>query len=422
MVKVNKNINYLIVCYFILLQTTFLGSGGILAITAIVFTTLSIHRGYLSRSTFKYSIPLLFIFLISFFSSLYKVTELNLYIFSKDILYLLNPIFYLFVGSLLYSLINDYKCFLKLLFVSIFIISLINLLQGLSQPSIFLDVSLKNRYKLDVSNVYAGIALVFLLYSKNVHDNFFVRPSSSWKYLIIAILVFSFLVSFSRVFYGAIFLMLLIPYIKNMRLIYLIYFFFVFLVFFIMYGSEILPDGRGATDGFIDKFLLSLNEMTVRQYDELSLIHQNWRGYEAYLGLVKFEEGNALEIIFGQGLGSGVVTPLRIFNGVKLDYLPFFHNGFITILLKSGFIGLFTFFLFLLKFLRYSFTVNPKLPLEKIAVYILRGIVFFLIIYTFAAHGIYKTDGPWIILILLSGTLKYLNDSNTSPHNLRNKI
>uniref|UniRef100_UPI003A97CDBE hypothetical protein n=1 Tax=Enterobacter hormaechei TaxID=158836 RepID=UPI003A97CDBE len=110
------------------------------------------------------------------------------------------------------------------------------------------------------------------------------------------------------------------------------------LLLIIIFGGSVLgsPEFVDGNKTFYDKMLYSVNEVTVTKMDDKYQITQNWRGYEAYMGLSKYLEGNVFQLLFGQGFSSLVKTPNWVFqDNDYLDYIPVFHNGYITILLKQ---------------------------------------------------------------------------------------
>jgi hypothetical protein len=167
---------------------------------------------------------------------------------------------------------------------------------------------------------------------------------------------------------------------------------------------------------FQSKINHSINEIIVKDYETSSQIMNNWRGYEAFLGLSKFYEGNFFEILFGQGFGAVVYTPEWIFGSEEnnLGVLPMFHNGFITILLKTGLTGLLIFFLFLYKLLK----IVPKSPFAKLnnhqqfTTLLLRSSVFTILFQTFVIHGIFTTSIPFSLIILTGASIKLLSQKN----------
>jgi hypothetical protein len=77
-------------------------------------------------------------------------------------------------------------------------------------------------------------------------------------------------------------------------------------------------------------------------------IQDNWRGYEAYQGMMKYEDGDALQQVFGFGFGARVDLGLIMKLGGK-DYedVPILHNEYVMLLVKTGVVGLLLYLVFL---------------------------------------------------------------------------
>ena len=80
-------------------------------------------------------------------------------------------------------------------------------------------------------------------------------------------------------------------------------------------------------------------------------IQANWRGYEAYQGLQKFNNGNTTQKVFGFGFGSRVDLDLIIkLSGEDYETVPILHNEYVMLLVKSGIFGLILYLIFIYQF------------------------------------------------------------------------
>lgn len=77
-------------------------------------------------------------------------------------------------------------------------------------------------------------------------------------------------------------------------------------------------------------------------------INNNWRGYEAYQGILKYRNGSDLQKALGYGFNArvdlGIIMKLA---GEDYDKVPILHNQYVTLLVKTGFIGLLLYLAFL---------------------------------------------------------------------------
>lgn len=141
---------------------------------------------------------------------------------------------------------------------------------------------------------------------------------------------------------------------------------------------------------FLDKLVGSFEEFRISDYSGLSDINKNWRGYEAYLGMQQVEQVGGIAHLFGVGFGSYVVGPFEN----KLQNIPFFHNGFVTIYLKAGLLGLMALAFFVFRLYRlaqaagYEARRNGDLRSTRASVMIAL-LTNAVLLQTLAAHGIY---------------------------------
>ena len=141
---------------------------------------------------------------------------------------------------------------------------------------------------------------------------------------------------------------------------------------------------------FFDKVLGSFAEFRLSNYSSMSDINENWRGYEAYLGTQVVEQAEPIARLIGVGYGSYAVSPFDH----KLQIIPFFHNGFVTIYLKAGFLGLIAFALFIFKLYRLAGaanregrrTGNPTIKKAAVTIVLMTNAILF---QTLTTHGVY---------------------------------
>lgn len=88
-------------------------------------------------------------------------------------------------------------------------------------------------------------------------------------------------------------------------------------------------------------------------------LNANWRGYEAYRGLLAYGSGSFLELIFGQGFGASIDLGFFAPLGEEGFYrkIAVLHNGYIFTLVKTGALG---FLLLVLFYARWWLLLNGK--------------------------------------------------------------
>lgn len=403
-----KNIALLYMAFLMLLSQTEWDKVAIFFALPALIALIFRHKK-MSFYGFRKIFFLNLIVIIGFVSGLMHLADYDLYYFFRDIIYFIQPTIFIVIGFYLYKEINSFKCFLQIIVITSTCISLYNMSYILTNPEIFFQLGIGSRYEYNLSNSSALLSFVILNYTKKNRYHLFKKYI---KLTFIYIAIFSIIISFSRTFYTLLLITLIIPYISRNRMVFIMYGASILLVLFIIFGGLLTEMKGGGNQGttFKSKVMHSLDEMIVRSYNSHTEINQNWRGYEAYLGLSKYYEGGVYELIFGQGYGAVVITPFWVFHGEKLNVLPIFHNGYITIILKSGLVGLFSFFLFLYTLLKVSFKViKEKNHQRQLAGMLLQSSVFIIFFQTFVVHGIFKTTVPVLLLVMIGGLLQIIS-------------
>jgi hypothetical protein len=351
---------------------------------------------------------LFFIICVGLVSSIFHIIDVNKYFMARDFLYFIQAPIFILIGIYSYLFVKDIKIILRVALITSFILTVNNLSSLVTNPALIFEVGLKTRYEYNFSNETAQLSFIIMLFSRIFRYKIF---NKYFEILIITISLFSILISFSRTYYALLLIAYLIPYANN-KIIMLCYWMSISMILFILCGSFIFDISAGGEQGFTfeSKILHSFDELIVHDYADASEINHNWRGYEAYLGLSKFSQGNAGEILLGQGFGAIVKTPFWLFQGEKLETIPIFHNGYLTIILKSGLIGLLLFFNFLYTILKKAvkFSITAISIEQKCLAVLLQAIVFIILFQTLVVHGIFKTTVPIMLLILTGALIQYL--------------
>ena len=370
---------------------------------------LELNRSKSSSFGLKKMFFLNLVVLMGFIAGVVHLAEYNLYYFTRDIMYFIQAPIFIIIGFYLCKNIFDFRELLKIIIMASLVITIYKIMELVINPSLFSQLGLQTRYEYRLSNPTALLAFTILFYARICKLKLF---GNFVEWFIMGVSLFSVAISFSRTDYVLTLAMIFIPYLSKLNYTLKAYWVTVLFVLFIIFGGLFFSVESNALKGnsFQSKINHSFNEILVRKYETTFEISQNWRGYEAFLGLTKFNEGNFIEILIGQGFGAVVYTPNWIFNGEmgSLDVLPMFHNGFITILLKTGLLGLIFFFLFLFKLLKVAseVTILGVSKLDKLTTILLQSAVFTVLFLTFVVHGIFTTTTPVLLLILMGATLK----------------
>lgn len=423
--KLNKNnpILWYLFVLMILSQTPWTKAVIFLAIPLLIH--LELHKNKKDSLASNKVFLLKLIVFIGFVSGLLHFLEYDLYYFGRDIMYFIQAPVFILMGIYLCKNIQDYKVLIKAIVLSSILITIYKLIELSINPSLIFKLGLVTRYEYDLSNPTALLAFIILFYARKLEIKLF---KNFIEWLIMVVSLFSVIISFSRTFYILLLVLIIIFYISKYKLILKIYWFTVFCALFVVFGGLFLNVNSESSQGstFQSKMSHSLDEIIVKDYRTSYEINQNWRGYEAFLGLSKFYKGNFIEILFGQGFGVVVYTPNWIFGEeqTNLNILPMFHNGFITILLKTGLVGLLIFFLFLFKLLQTVPKVDFKTlnKQQQFTALLLRSAVFTILFQTFVVHGIFTTSIPFLLIVLIGASIKMNISENRFLNKKRNEF
>ena len=103
-------------------------------------------------------------------------------------------------------------------------------------------------------------------------------------------------------------------------------------------------------------------------------------------------------ILFGKGLGSTINLGRKVWSndGAYIQYIPILHNGFATIFLKSGLIGVLLLLLFIYLLLKQKKSENQLIQSIN---FLLIGSAIFLIVSNWVFMGLYlKLDNKSILI------------------------
>ncbi len=152
-------------------------------------------------------------------------------------------------------------------------------------------------------------------------------------------------------------------------------------------------------DSFIDKLLFSMNEIKPKVFLLDSDIHNYWRGYETFQGVMKFHQHSNIEKSIGSGMGASINIDFGKrgrFDDAKIYNLTWLHNGYLATLLKVGFLGLFFIFYF-----HYRILNESKSAKDDSSILLYRFFLTTILLTTFLNGGfINKYDTLYIYLLL----------------------
>jgi hypothetical protein len=150
-----------------------------------------------------------------------------------------------------------------------------------------------------------------------------------------------------------------------------------------------MRNGKGV-DEFLYKIKIAPTEAfsTKINRENWKQFNDNYRSYENIRTVQQLSHNNSL--FFGEGIGSQVDLKQKTYLGdMELRFISFLHNGYMTILLKTGFIGLLIYLSSILFFFKRNLSRNNEL---KNVNYFFIGTGIFLIFSNWVFMGIYNLE------------------------------
>jgi len=124
-----------------------------------------------------------------------------------------------------------------------------------------------------------------------------------------------------------------------------------------------------------------------------------WRGYEAAKAIQQVVKGGPKTMVFGKGYGALVDLEITIsLGGGDFRYIPTIHNGIALVFFKTGFLGLFLYFMFLWRLIVCSSKVGGT---ETNSRY-LRALGFALFVLSFSIGGLYNKSSVNGLLVIIA--------------------
>jgi len=266
--------------------------------------------------------------------------EYQTYYIIRDITYLLKPISGLIVGyQLFHKKIKNPFQFLLYAGISIAIYHLFLVCYGI------LIEGARNvreiREHAGYFNDFEIYALIILVFRKQLKLEF-SRKKSILFLVILGLSSFFYLARTNFIQFFILLIALKGYFVLNMRAIKVIGTTIVVVLvgYTAIYYYNPRRNGKGM-DEFLYKIKMSPKEAFSTKIDreDWKQFNDNYRSYENIRTVQQLSHNNTL--LFGEGLGSRVDLKQTVYLGdMQLQLISFLHNGFMTVLLKSGILGL----------------------------------------------------------------------------------
>lgn len=360
-------------------------------------------------------LPLFLMLILGIITSIFQnrlSAGANLYLVGKDIWYFIKPIIYLLAGFYIFRMRFQKETFFAILLnVSLFlsvlhIIKVIVFLLTAAPDDLLLEAI---RFQTGPGNLMESysLAYILILFRSGEMKKYILFP----RWLYIGIYSVSIILSLSRtVFISFIISLLALINFFSFRLNILIksvirVVLITLLAFLFLLYLNAASDKDSLLHSLTTKYLNTLKEMSYKKkYLTFEEINRNWRGIETHLANEEFRRGSSTEKILGCGFGKTVfLGDFQGFLGDDNINIPKFHNGFIEILLKTGYTGIVLYCLFFF----FAFKVADRDSKKRDTDLLLKAIIVTSFFTTLVITGLYNKSALDPSCLLMGYLLGY---------------
>ena len=352
------------------------------------------YSKYLIYQVFLFGAILFLAFLSSFFND-YKS-----YDFIRDITYLIKPILGLLVG---YQLCRNYLLnpFKSVIYAGVFL----GILHLIIVFYYFFIHGVRDIHGLRFEAGYFSDFEVYALVAVLFHKELGVELSRKMKIQFIVVLAVSsmfYLARINFIQFAVLFMAMKGYFVVNRRMVIVLSSIVVSCVVF--YAAILYVNPRRNGKGF-EAFLYKVKIAPIEPFKTTFVkgdwkdFNDNYRSVENILTVRQMTSDKAGMVIFGKGLGSRVdLNQIVLLDGVEMQYISILHNGYMTVFLKSGIIGVLILILSIFLLLK----AKNSHPEFRYYNYMLVGSVLFLWLSYWVFMGFYfKADTKSILIGLL---------------------
>jgi hypothetical protein len=184
-------------------------------------------------------------------------------------------------------------------------------------------------------------------------------------------------------------------------------------IFFVVVVIALIPTDifqATSSETFMSKLLGSFNELKMGDYNTEQDINMKYRGYESFMALKSYMEGNTKDWIFG-GLGKTVdlKTFVRLGEDTDFQFIPVLHNGWLYLLVKTGIAGVLTylivFFGLIIKNWR-KYADNTAKPAIRLFAALSIGCMFSLLLTNYIVTALFNVE---MCIMMITLGYSYLN-------------
>ena len=362
---------------------------------------VSIQQKY-SVTIVKYILVFTTIFLIAAMSTMFysNIT----FAIIKDTTYLLKPILGMLIGYQICKSLpkNHFMVFINAGLVLAFVHICLILIAFLNYRSVDMNLI---RHAAGYFSDYEVYVLIVLIFHKN-HGISIAKNKRIVFIILIAFSVFMYLARTNFLQFAILFLGMKGYFFLTKKSIIVIFFSItaLLLAYSAIYYANPKRNGKGL-EGLMYKIKISPQEAfkTKIDKDDWKDFNDNYRSFENIIAVKQVSHDGLRAVFFGKGLGSSLNLGQKIYttDGSIIQFIAITHNGFMTVFLKSGLLGVMLLIVFLIFLYRQKKT---DIILAQNINLLLIGTSVFLVLSTWIFMGLYfKLDNKSIVIGFLLG-------------------
>lgn len=384
------------ILFFLCIGVTYLNNYELTFAVWFITIFLTLRKKY-ATTLIHYAACFLSILMVAFIVSLFR--DNPLYNIIRDITYLLKPILGLVAGYQLCKF--DSKRALNLIVYTGLIISIIHLmiitLAFIEYKTLTVNLIRKAGGYFSDYEIYTLLILIF-------YKNFQLNISKSKIRIFILIVGLSSFLYLARTNFIQFFILYfgLKGYYKlNIRAIKVL----LSTVLIVLIGYSIILSinpkrGGKGLEAFLYKVKIAPIEPFKTKIDKSDWkdFNDNYRSYENIIAVKQVSNNGMSAIIFGEGLGATLDLGRKVLSndGEYVRHIPIVHNGYMTVFLKSGIVGVIILLYFLIILFKQK---ESKILLNNQINNLLIGTSVFLILSNWVFLGLYlKLDNKSILI------------------------
>jgi hypothetical protein len=114
----------------------------------------------------------------------------------------------------------------------------------------------------------------------------------------------------------------------------------------VLFGlNAVVPEDSSS---FLGKFAQTREEISYTDFGTTADAIHHWRAYETLMATATYLGGNGIQKAVGMGFGQLVDIGIDVeLGGTVMHEIPIFHNGYVYVLVKTGYVGLALFLVYL---------------------------------------------------------------------------